>query len=326
MQVVVLGGTRFIGRAVVASLVGAGHEVTVVHRGLAEPADLAPVDHVHLDRLALTGQHLPADVDAVVDVSAESGRQAAVAIAATPGAGRRIVLSSGDVYRAFSSLHGGVVTDPVPITDESPLRTERNLPATGGCENLDVEEEYLPTGAVVLRLGAVYGPYDYQYRHEPVLRRLRAGRTRIPVGVGTFLFSHVFVDDVARAVLLALTADGLHGRAFNVVEPVTCSAELLIRRTVAAADGALGTELMRVPDRVLPPDLRLTRAVGQHLLMSGNQFTVATGWHASDPDEALRRSVRWHLDHPPPDASGDFSADDAALAAARVAPADGATA
>jgi nucleoside-diphosphate-sugar epimerase len=40
------------------------------------------------------------------------------------------------------------------------------------------------------------------------------------------------------------------------------------------------------------------------------------GWEPTDPHEALRRSVAWHLAHPPDDASGDLGADDRALAAA----------
>jgi hypothetical protein len=37
------------------------------------------------------------------------------------------------------------------------------------------------------------------------------------------------------------------------------------------------------------------------------------GWTTSDPFETLRATVRWHLDHPPPDAEMDFTADDRAL-------------
>ena len=41
------------------------------------------------------------------------------------------------------------------------------------------------------------------------------------------------------------------------------------------------------------------------------------GWtETTDPHEALARSVAWHLANPPEDASGDFDADDWALAAA----------
>jgi uncharacterized protein YbjT (DUF2867 family) len=43
VRVAVLGGTRFIGRAVLAELTAAGHDPLVVHRGEHEPPDL------HLD-------------------------------------------------------------------------------------------------------------------------------------------------------------------------------------------------------------------------------------------------------------------------------------
>ena len=44
MRVMVLGGTRFIGAAVVEELHANGHELLVVHRGEHEPADLPEVD------------------------------------------------------------------------------------------------------------------------------------------------------------------------------------------------------------------------------------------------------------------------------------------
>src|SRR5947208_16291368 len=54
MNVLVLGGTRFIGPYVVRLLVEQEHEVTVFHRGETE-ADLpASVRHVHADFASLT--------------------------------------------------------------------------------------------------------------------------------------------------------------------------------------------------------------------------------------------------------------------------------
>ena len=50
MRTIVLGGTRFIGRAVVGELVEAGHDVLIVHRGEHEPAGLPQVPHVHAHR------------------------------------------------------------------------------------------------------------------------------------------------------------------------------------------------------------------------------------------------------------------------------------
>ena len=50
MQLLVIGGTHFVGRAVVEDAVERGHDVTVFHRGPAEPEGFPPVEHVHGDR------------------------------------------------------------------------------------------------------------------------------------------------------------------------------------------------------------------------------------------------------------------------------------
>jgi nucleoside-diphosphate-sugar epimerase len=64
MRVLVLGGTRFIGLALVEELLGAGHTVGVVHRGEHEP-DLPPtVEHIHSARRDLphTARRSPASL------------------------------------------------------------------------------------------------------------------------------------------------------------------------------------------------------------------------------------------------------------------------
>ncbi|MCC6177471.1 MAG: NAD-dependent epimerase/dehydratase family protein [Chloroflexi bacterium] len=88
MRVVVLGGTRFIGRAILADLVAAGHEVQVVHRGHTEPDDLPPVEHRHLDRqdtAALREALASVRPDALVDTMALSCADAEMAVEALPG-------------------------------------------------------------------------------------------------------------------------------------------------------------------------------------------------------------------------------------------------
>ncbi len=50
MNVLVIGGTRFIGRAIVEELLRRGHTVTVYHRGRHEVEFPSPVAHVHGDR------------------------------------------------------------------------------------------------------------------------------------------------------------------------------------------------------------------------------------------------------------------------------------
>jgi len=313
MRVIVLGGTWFVGRAITEALTAAGHAVLVVHRGISEPAGLPEVQHLHAERRAWPAHRdaLAAfGPDAVIDVSAGNAAGARAALSAVPPGIRLVALSSCDVYRACEALRGGAQTDAVPLTEESALRATRHIEGPQW-ENLEIEEAYLAAGATVLRLGAVYGEHDYQRRFEPVLRRVRAGRGQLPVGTGSFLFSRVYAGDVAQAVLAVLASPRSAGECLNIVEARTSPMRLFCEQVITAAGASL--ELVQVPDQVLPPDLRDTGALSQHLLASPAKARQMLGWQDTADHHVLRRAVTWHLDHPPSDPDRDFSADGAAL-------------
>jgi nucleoside-diphosphate-sugar epimerase len=321
MRVLVIGGTRFIGRRITEELLARGDEVTVVHRGQTEPAGLAGCRHVHADRRDFAG--LAAEVkalrpDAVVDTLAMSAAGTDAVLPHLPDC-RLVVLSSCDVYRAYELLDTGRGGEPVPITEESPLRRGRyphrgKLPGRDDYEKLDVEPSYLERGGTVLRLGFVYGEHDHQRREEFILRRVRAGRRRIPVGAGTWLFSRCYVGDVAAAVLAAAGSAAAAGQVFNVVEPASGTAADWARQILAAAGH--DAELVTVPDPDVPEDLEITLGQAQHMLIDGRKARERLGWQPGDPAAGLAASVRWHLAHPPADADPDFGADDQALEAA----------
>jgi nucleoside-diphosphate-sugar epimerase len=320
LNVVVLGGTRFIGRAIVEELASAAHEVMVVHRGNLEPVDMPPVQHVHCERAQLSGHRdelARFGPEAVIDCRALTRVDAETALGALPDVPRWIVISSVDVYRAFGALNEGRETDAVPLDEESPVREERypyrgKMPGLDDYDKLDVEDVYMPRGATVLRLPMVYGEHDYQLREEYILRRVRAGRTRIPFGAGAWLACRVYVRDVARAAHLALQSGDARGQVLNVCEDQTYSMRMWSRMILEAAESP--AELVRVADGVLPDDLEETGTMSQHIAASAGKAKSLLGWSTSDPLTTLRTTVRWHLDHPPADASTDFSADDRALA------------
>jgi len=158
MRVMVLGGTRFIGAAILEELHAHGHELLVVHRGEHEPADLAEADHLHADRQDLPHLRGPVDEfdpEAVVDNCAYSAADAETALAAVGDDVRLLVVSSMDVYRAFGAVLAGTETDPLPVDETSPVRSERfpyrgrphPSPDADTYEKLDVEDAYLARAA-----------------------------------------------------------------------------------------------------------------------------------------------------------------------------------
>ena len=109
-----------------------------------------------------------------------------------------------------------------------------------------------------------------------MLRRVRSGRACLPVGTGAFLFSRVYVGDVAAAVLAALSRGSGAGDCFNIVETQTAPMRLFCEQVAAAAGAEL--QLIRVPDGMLPPDLASTGALSKHLLASPVKAREVLGW------------------------------------------------
>ncbi len=304
----VLGGTRFIGPATVQELAAHGHELLIVHRGEHEPPGLPHADHLHADRRDLP--HLRGAVDdfgpeAVVDTYAMTAADADAALAVV-GDVRLLVLSSMDVYRAYGSLLAGTETDPLPLDETAPVREQRypyrGHPRFGGTagadhyEKLDVEEAYLRRAATVCRLPVVYGEGDGQRREEPVLRRVRAGRASIPTGAGTFLSTRGYVRDVANGVRLALESEATVGEVLNLGESRTWSMGLWARHVLEAAGS--DARLVRVPDELLPEDLRLLGTMSQHLLVDSSSSLEEPAFDPRSielvrvPDELLPEDLR----------------------------------
>jgi nucleoside-diphosphate-sugar epimerase len=320
MRVVVIGGTEFIGRRVVESLVGRGDEVVVIHRGRTEPPDGPPCTHLHVDRAefaTVAGEVRALRPDAVVDTIALTRHDVAAVLPHLPDT-HLVVLSSMDVYEVFTRAFAEDDTPmAVPVDETGPLRTTRypyrgRIPDLDDYDKLDVEPAYLDRGGTALRLGMVYGPHDPQRREEFVLRRVRAGRIRIPVGPAEALMTRLHVDDAAGAVLAALDRPAeAAGQVFNIGENTWYSTRAWMRQILAAAGHR--ADLVRVPDSALPADLRLTRALPQHLQVTSRKAMELLGWRPEDAATAVPRSVRWHRANPPAGQSTDFAADDAAL-------------
>lgn len=326
MRVIVFGGTRFVGLSLVEQLVEEGHAVAVVHRGRHEPEALGALEHIHVERSSL-GEHredlLRFGPDAAVDTAAMTAADARAVADVLDASIPLVAASSADVYRACASVYEGKVTDPVPLAENAPLREgpppDRDVVPPGwnydakSYEKLDVERIYLDRGATVCRLPVVYGEGDYKRREEFVLRRVRAGRERIPVGPGSFLWSRGYAPEVARGIRLALES-GIGGEVFNLAEPACAPVRLWVERILAAAEHE--AELVRVPDERLPEDLLLTSEIPQPWIVDSTKARERLGWVHEPWEECVGRSVRWHLRHPPPDTEADreFSADDAALA------------
>ncbi|WP_308277285.1 NAD-dependent epimerase/dehydratase family protein [Streptomyces ginkgonis] len=217
MRILVLGGTWFLGRAVVEGALRRGWEVTTFNRGRSA-ADSPGVRPVRGDRATAADLRRLAEEgpwDAVLDTSAAGLAPEAVragAAALEPVAGRYLLVSSAEVYRGGGA---GPLTESCALHgdggDGAGPRAAAAERAVGGL--------FGAARTVVLRPWAVLGPGEYAGRLEWWLRRARRGGPMLAPGDPGRCVQPVDVRDAA-AFALRLAADGGAAGAYNVVAPI----------------------------------------------------------------------------------------------------------
>ena len=68
MKLLLIGGTRFSGRALTGLALDRGHDVTVFHRGTGDEDPWPEAEHVHADRADGFGALAGRSFDAVADM------------------------------------------------------------------------------------------------------------------------------------------------------------------------------------------------------------------------------------------------------------------
>jgi nucleoside-diphosphate-sugar epimerase len=239
-------------------------------------------------------------------------------VARFAGVARRIVvISSGDVYRAYGRLLGTEPgsPEPVPIAEDAPLRGSlfpyRQTAAgptdwTYHYEKILVERAVLagPLPGTVLRLPAVYGPGDPYRRLRPYIKRMDDRRPAILLeeNHAAWRWTHGYVEDVAQAIALAVADERATGRVYNIGEAVVPTMAERIRQ-IGEVAGWAGEAVPLSADR-LPPHLRLPYQPQQDLVTDTGKVRRELGFNESVPgNEGLRRTIEWERANPPE--SGD---------------------
>jgi nucleoside-diphosphate-sugar epimerase len=232
MRCLIVGGTRVIGPYVVRKLLQLREwNIAVLHRGIHVapfPANIQRITDesagIPVVRVPLAARRFEPDV--VLHMIAMGEQDAKAAMDTFAGhAARIVVLSSGDVYRAYGRFLGtepGPI-EPTPMTEEAPLR-ERLFPYRESApssadpqywyDKILVERAVLSRSELpgtVLRLPKVYGPQEnadlatvYGFRHQPQWR-----------------WTHGYVENVAKAIALAVSDPRAANNIFNVGEAHT---------------------------------------------------------------------------------------------------------
>lgn len=302
MRLLVLGGTSFVGRAIVADALAGGHALTLFSRGrtgaeLFPEAERRTGDRSTGDYTALAD----GSWDAVVDVSGYVPRHVQQAAAALGDRiGRYLFISTGSVYDRQRASE--------PLTEDAP-----RLPPERGTEDITgdtygglkvaCEDDVLATyddRATLVRPGIVAGPHDPTDRFTWWVRRTsRGGRMAVPARLDQPV-QVVDAGDLGRLVT-SLVEDDRPG-IFNAVGPAEPTT---IAGLVATCAAAAGTSVDVVP---VPVD---SVEEGFPLVLADDSWDVmfrrsaeaarAAGLPATPLEQTARDVLIWDRDrgHPP---------------------------
>ncbi len=218
MRILVLGGTKFVGRAFVEAALDDGHELTLLHRGVTG-ADLFPeAEHLLADRggelEVLAGRRW----DACVDVSGYLPRHVRDSTRAlADGVERYVYISTISVYADLARPSD----ESAPLAHLDDETTETIDGGTYGglkaaCER-HVDAAF-GSRATIVRPGYVVGPHDHTGRFPWwVHRAARGGEVLLPASMAR-RFQAIDTRDLGAFVLL-LTRDGTPG-VFNTTGPL----------------------------------------------------------------------------------------------------------
>lgn len=320
MDVLIIGGTRFVGYQLAWRLIAGGHRVTLLNRGTTPDPFGDRVGRLVADRTTPEFGRLLAGrkFDAVVDFACYTGADAEGAVRALGGrAGHYVMISTGQVYlvRADAPRPAREADYDGPTIPEPADPLDRDDWAYG-IEKRRAEDALVAAGrgtgfpATRLRIPMVSGERDYYRRVESYLvRMLDGGPVLVPDG-GAHPTRHVYAGAVVRLIAAILGDARTFGRAYNLAQAETPTLVELL---------TLMADLLGAPARLVPVPAADLRAAGLTPLgvspfsgrwMSFLDPTLARaelGFLHEPPAIYLDKIIAAYLNHPPADAPAGYA-------------------
>jgi 2'-hydroxyisoflavone reductase len=240
MRVLVVGGTRFIGRHLVEFLMADGHEVTLFNRGQTNPGLFAGARQITGHRSDPPAALAQQEWDWVFDLSCYEPLDAESLL-------HRIGERTGRlIFCSTCSVYDDAVT--VPVAEDasrwvySPEVLGQGVTPAYGAKKRAAEDVVMRLSATmgfeatIVRPVLVYGPWDDSDRYHWWLHRTIDGNVILPEPSG--VVHGVYVKDLARIFMAAAKAKRAAGRIYNgastriipLVEWVETAAQILGRQ------------------------------------------------------------------------------------------------
>jgi nucleoside-diphosphate-sugar epimerase len=287
MEILVLGGSGYLSRAVAETCRDEGHAVTVFTRGvrpLPEGVSAITGDRSEIDAFARAFEGRP--FDAVIDCICYRPDEAAADVRAFAGrVGRLVMISTDFVYGPHRAL---------PMDEITPTEALNHYGQDkAACEALLLtahREEGFPVTILrpphIMGAGGQLGTGSLQGRDPMLLDRLERGEPIVLLDGGQLLIQPVVHRDIARACLAAVASEKAVGQAYNVAGP-DCVTTRAYYEIIAAT---LGVEprFLSLPSDVFVRADPQKAPFAQHRMYSVEKLLGDTGYR---PGTTLRHAI-----------------------------------
>jgi 2'-hydroxyisoflavone reductase len=298
VKLLVIGGTRFIGRHVVEKALADGHDVTLFHRSQSAH-DLFPSAHHVLGDRNEGFTNLHGEWDATIDMCAYFPRQVnELADQLGERAGHYTLISSVSAYG--SPLTPGF-DESAPLAELSDPTVEEVTGETYGGLKVLCEQAAVDRFARVLIVRPTYvvGPHDLSWRMPWWVMTIADGGAVLAPGPETSPMQVIDARDLANW-LVAMSTRGSTG-VFHAVGPATPITWGGLLTAIIAEVGPPGTELVWVPAEAL-----LAEGIDEgvlplwpggdptpEILMANPSAALAAGLQLRPLDDTIRDTFAW---------------------------------
>ncbi len=303
MDLLLLGGTRFLGRHAAAEALARGHRVTLFHRGVTGRGTFPEAEHVFGDRDGGLGALAGRRWDAVIDCCGYVPRIVGASARALAGAvGHYAFVSSVSAYASPIAEGADETAATLALEDPASEDVGRYYGALKAACERSVGEVF-GDAALVVRPGLIVGPQDPTDRFPYWVRRMaRGGDVLVPAAPGR---RSQVVDARDLAAWLVTCAERRTAGTFNAVGP---EQPLALAEAFERLRAAVGPDARLVPvdeafllERGITPWMELplwVPAEDAALETVSGARAHALGLRCRPLEETARDTLAWDLARP----------------------------
>jgi 2'-hydroxyisoflavone reductase len=287
MQILVVGGTSFVGRAIAFAAFNSGHEVTVINRGITptdlpsevkrlvgdRQSDLSALAGLNFDVTIDSTAYRPIDVEVLANVIGKRG-------------GHHIQISSISAYETPKQEGATEATAHLwPTAPEDPnvdINAQTYGPLKAACER--AADKYFSEKLTIVRPTYVIGSHDVTLRFPYwVARSLKGGQIAVP-GPRTNALQYIDARDLGEFVVNLAQSETIGD--FHTVAPFPAGRYLDVIMEVAGYVSPPQTEIVEIsPKLVLEQNLAI-----KFPLWSGESSFTAS---AVNPAKAISAGLKY---------------------------------